>query len=385
MAKKEILEAEVARRQDQLDTIVQANADLQTAKTQQLELDNEHAKTQDDIRQELSSVYLESRHYEGKQPRIFTEQEVTTYPYFQGEPDDAGNPYYRLSAIKEDGDLGLSPLETGPTSTNGQWTRDRDYSPTEDVPRLPALTALQNYPDHSGEPLPDNWPNAQATAPDQCSGITQTDCVNNGGTWNASGGYCEGLTTTTCETTLGGTFSSGGLVADPVWNPDETAPEILKEAIEPWKRKIEQMQQDTHQDDTATEQLYQDILDEIANLFSLLPAPAVFNRATGNTNEDDWGRTPDPTGALLTSINRLIQYADTDLPDFLNNTRRPFLQSEADRLESEFFTFVKMRLHQVNGSFTKYKAAEGQEAVNDNIAEDHETVIEELNSIIESL
>ncbi|NJO52557.1 MAG: hypothetical protein HC840_27705 [Leptolyngbyaceae cyanobacterium RM2_2_4] len=318
--KKEILEAEVLRRQDQLSTIEGATADLQIAKTQQLELDNEHAQSQADIRTELTSVYRESRHYEGKEPKNFySRMRVKTHPFFQGEADDAGNPYYRLSAIKA-GDLGLAPLETGPTHVNGRWTRDRVFAPTEDVPRLPAITALQNYPDHSGEPLPVGWPGSQQNTPGFCTGETppgsgtnETLCNSNGGTW-------------TDDTPI----------PDPVWVPSETAPEVLKAAIDPWKRKIEQMLQDTHQDDTATEQLYQDILDEIANLYSLLPAPAVFVRATGNPDPDDWGQTPDPTGALLTSINTLLQYAQTDLPNFLTITRRPFLQSEAERLESEF-------------------------------------------------
>lgn len=364
MSKKETLQQEVARRQDALQTMREATAELQTAKQQFFQLDQENAATQQESRQSLESVYKESRHYTGKQPRVYTEAEVTTYPFFQGQADDAGNPFFKLSAIKA-GDLGLTPLNIPPTDTNGRWTREKTYTPTEDVPRTPALTALQAYPDHSGEPLPNNFPGAQDSTPAYCdgaSGSNQTQCETNGGTWIPS-----------------------SPIPDPVWVPSETAPEVLKSKLIPWKRKLEQLVADTYLNDSATVNLYQQIINEIDNCISLLPAPAVFVRNTGNPNPVTWGQTPDASGLLLTSINILIQYAQTDMPNFINNTRKPFLQQEATKFESQFYTFASMRLHQANGSFSKYRAALNQENVNADLIKDHERVIAELLSIIQTL
>ena len=384
---REKYETEIQRRQTQVDNLLLAGTQNAEAKKQLKDLDDENSASLEDFRQKLVALYKESRHYTGKEPRVFTEDEVTTYPFFNGQADDGGNPYYRVSVVQSGEDPGIAPLETPPDSTNGRWTRDRIYEPTEDVPRSEASNALAAYPDYTGEPLPSNWPGSQETGPSQCSGITQVECTSNGGTWNAVGGYCEGLSEPVCEMTLGGTYSAGSLIDDPVWVAEETAPELLRAELLEWRKELQHLFDQAYElDQMATQDFYQMVIDEIDNCISLLPAPAVFVRATGNNDPEAWGRThvPVPGDLIYDSIELLKNYADVAVPDFVAD-RKQTLEEEAGFLENSHFTFINMRIHQVNGSFAKYKAIDTQESINENIILDHKKVIKQLKILLTRL
>lgn len=360
---KELFKAEIERRSNMVKTLEEATTQMAEAKKQQKDLDDNFAKSQDDERKELVGIYRESRHYTGKEPRVYTESEVTIYPFYQGPADDAGNPYFRLSAVKA-GDIGIAPLETPPTFVNGRWTRDRGFAPTEDVPRQAAANALQAYPNYSGEPLPDNWPSSQEIIPASCSlsqYSTQQLCTQNGGTWTSS-----------------------STVPDPVWVASQTAPELLRVPLNKWKQDLQQIINDTyHMKQADTVAYYNTVVAQIDTVLSLLPPPAVFVRDTGDTNPEHWGRTHVPLVGepLYDAIQTLKNMANTGVPQFVTG-RKQFLAGEAAFREGAFFTFCNMRLHNVNGSFAKYKAADSTDKSNKSIIEDHNKVIKQLNIML---
>lgn len=365
---KEIIQMEILRRKDDLANLEQATVDLQEAKTQFFDLDTSYKNILNDKRDTLESVYREKRHYDALEPRVFTEEEAIFHPYFKGPADDDGSPYYRLSAVTSGQDLGISPQDTPPTNTNGKWNRVRSYEPTEDVARVPASAALSAYPDLTGEPLPANFPAAQENVPAGCTGETppgsgtdETTCLANGGTWTPA-----------------------STVDDPIWVAEETAPEVLKIALDPWRRDLVLIRDDVHEQDTATVQFYQDVIDKIDEVIALLPPAAVFVRATGNPDPEDWGQTPVPTGALDTALTELIQYADVDVPSTVTS-RDAFLVTEGEKFEGQFFTFVNMRIHAVNGSYSKYITASNNIDINKELIADHIKVIADLEIILQDL
>lgn len=337
MSRKAVLE-EIERRESMIKNLKEAIEEERLALTQFKDLDALNTSFMEDEADKLTRLYLESRHYTGKQPIVYTTNQVNTRPYFNGTNDDSGNPYYRLSLVRSGQSKGIAPIGTPPTITNGRWTRDRNYGPTEDIPRLAALDRLQAYPDYSGEPLPQGFPGPQG---------------------NESG-------------------PSSPLIPDPVWTPEDTAPGLLRPVLEDWKRNVEAIRDQTYTlNQVATQDYYQSVIDEIDLCLSLLPADAVFTRNTGDPDPTTWGRTPQPTGQLLDTLNELINQAETIFPNFVSN-RKSNLQGEATFLENSHYTFVNMRIHQVNGSFTKLKTIEEQIDINLELLEDHKKVLNQL-------
>lgn len=388
-SERETYEMEIARREDQISQFEEAAIADGIARKQIKDLDDQNAASLEQNRQELIAIYKELRHYTGKEPIVFTEAQVTEYPYFQGPEDDAGNPYYRISVVKAGDDLGLAPLETPPDFVNGRWTRDRSYAPTEDVPRSEASVALKAYPDYTGEPLPQGWPGEQETTPPFCSGITEAQCTMNGGTWDPVNMRCEGIGQSTCEMPpLNGTYNSTGTpIDDPVWVPEETAPELLRPKLENWQRDLIHIRDEAYTKDQApTQAYYQEVIDRIQNCLDLLPPPAVFQRRTNDPDPEEWGRTPvpQPGEPLYEAIQDLIEYADTGVPEFVAD-RQVVVQGEADFFENAHFTFVGMRLHAANGSYSKFRALDQKTEINTELVEDHKKVIRQLQVLLTRL
>jgi len=347
---KQVFSMEVERRKGVNASIVAAAASIAAAIAQFTELNDAYTDSLTTSRNKLLALYKERRHYNGLDPAVYSidASGVDTYPYF-GETDAICNPYFPKSKVIDGTFDGLEPLEA-PVGRSGAWARNQTYSPTEDAARGTALTQLNAYPDTSNEPTEE----ACTGETPEGSGTTEATCIANGGTWG---------------------YPSSG----------PSAPAILTAALNPWKTDIQSIlaDVDSSQDQTynnpvlgssrTATQWWQDVIDEIDTCLGLLP---------GDPTPPD--QTPAPTGALLTSINNLITYADTAIATFVT-ARSSDLGGPADTEEQTFFGVVKLRLHQVNGSLSKLNGIKAQDGQNDSIIADNEAAIKDLNNLIESL
>lgn len=358
--KLEIINDEIARREASNQDLIQGQADLQAAIEQFNELDEFYKVDENNSRTRLGCLYDENRHFTGKRPVVYNGSLVEFYPFYTGSDDADCNPYFPITKIQDGTFDGLEPLFAPPTRT-GAHQRDTNYAATEDVPRSAALTELNNFPDISGEPLPAGWPGPQTTT-EYCVGednppqLDQISCEADNGTWVTDP------------------------VPDPVWNGPDTAPALLRTALNNWKSDIQAIIADLCEDDGTELAFWQGIIDDIDIVLPAVATDAVFVRATGNSDPAAWGQTQDFTTSSPEDLarNRLITAATTDVPNHVN-TRKAFLTGEADNEEQVFFGVVKLRLHQANGSFAKLKASKGQLKTNASIIADNNDAIKSLN------
>jgi hypothetical protein len=228
----------------------------------------------------------------------------------------------------------LSPLFASPNRT-GAFQRDTNYSPTEDIARLEALDELQAFPDISGEPLPSNFPD-----PEDPPG------------------------------------------SDPVWVGSETAPALLRVALETWKLDIQLIQSNICEDGSVNFDFWQDVVDDIDIVLAAITSDAVFVRNTGNSNPATWGQTQDFTIGSPEDLarNRLITYADTGVPNYISS-RLSELNISSSTEEQIYFGIIGLRLHVVNGSYTKIKSAKDKIRINKSIIDDNIKSIAAINLI----
>ena len=329
------LRMEIEKRRNSNTSLVKAESDLKIAISQYTDLDNGFKQDMQACRVKLESSYKEFRHYEGNWPIVYTEELTSKYPYYTGDTDDKCNPYFRMTVVKT-GDPGIAPIDAPITRTEPSvYNRTRTYT-KEDVFRNPALTALNEYPNKINELLDSTF---------SCSDpqyTTQAECTTGGGTWVE-------------------TF--------PTWVASETAVGLLKAALNPWKTDVEQIVSDVYENSTALNK-WQAILNEINNCLTLLPPEATYPN-----------QTPNPTGPLLASINQLKTYAGSDTTTFVNN-RKSELSSFSSGQEQKFFDIIKLRLHFINGSYSKLKAASNQLSTNASLIKDNKDAIASLSNMI---
>jgi len=331
------LKIEIEKRRANTEALVKAEEALLVAVDEYTELDNGFKGELGSSRTDLEDIYKELRHYSGNWPIVYTDIQIDKYPYYNGETDDKCNPYFRMTAVQA-GDPGIEPIDAPTTRTTpAVYNRERVHD-KEDIFRGAALTALNAYPDNTNETL---------TTTFECVGglggeTTEGECTTNGGIWTE---------------------------IDPVWAPEETAVGLLKAALNPWKSDIEVIIADVYSS-TSTVDFWQDILDEINNCLGLLPIEPTYPN-----------QTPAPIGALLTSIDSLKTYADTSTTTFVSS-RKSDLETVSLSKEQLFFGIIKLRLHFVNGSYSKLKAASGQQSTNESLIRDNKEAIITLTNII---
>ncbi len=353
MSKLDILNDEIARRENAINTIEGGEAALQQTIEQFNQLDELYRDQEKDSRSDVECVYLEDRHFTGEWPIVYDFATTEIFPFF-GQIDADCNPYFPITKVQDGTFDGLQPLEALPTRT-GAHQRQRTFAATEDLPRTPALTEIQNFPDISNEPLPANFPAAQGF---ECNGedtppqVTQGACEADNGTWDP--------------------------IPDPVWNGPDTAPALLRVPLDAWKADIVLIQTDLCEEGTTEFDFWQAIVDDIDIVLTAVASDAVFVRNTGDADPATWGQTQAFTGATEAARARLETSAQTDVPNHVTN-RSTQLGSDAISKENVFFGFIKLRMHQANGSFAKLQAAKGLEGINDALKEDNLAAIAALN------
>lgn len=360
MSKLEMINIEIIRRQEATAALNLAIPDLLKAIEQFNKLDEMYRSDEKAARIALEGIYKESRHFTGKQPIVYSSTQTEFYPFFQGPVDTQCNPYFPITKVQDKTFDGIAPL-MAPLTKTGAYARDVVFAPIESVSRVPAGAALTAFPVLTGEPLPGGWPGPAATIPGFCTGGTPpgatigATCLLNGGAW-----------------TLPST------VADPVWIGANTAPALLRIALNAWKTDILIIQADLYLSNITENAYWQGIVNNINIVLAAVSTDAVFIRATGNPNPAAWGQTQSFTGATETARQVLITAANTGVPLHVS-TRNAFLTNESNVEEQVFFGVIKLRLHQANGSFAKLRAAKSQIVTNKSLIDDNIAAISSLN------
>lgn len=366
MSKLDIINTEIERREQSIVNFEKAEVDLIAAIEQFNELDEFYRDQEKDSRDILEYTYKENRHFTGEWPIVYSFTEVEKRPYFKAT-DAECNPYYPITKVQDGSFDGVSPFEAL-TSRTGAYQRQRTHSETEDVPRIPALAALQAFPKYdgpigdpeTGEWLPSNWPAAPASIPGFCTPTatpdTEAQCSIEGGTWTPPSS-----------------------VVDPVWVAAETATALLRTSLDAWRADLITIIADIN--NSPSEVAYwQGIVDDIDIVLPAIQVDPIFIRATGNSDPLAWGRTPDFTGGSAEDLarNRLITAADTGIPTHVA-ARKAKLDSDAATEEQIFFGLIKLRLHQANGSYSKLVTAKSQQNQTAQLIEDSQSAIASLN------
>ena len=360
MSKLEMLDMEIARRNNASIDLNKATPDILASIEQFNKLDEMYRSDEAKARTALEGLYKEGRHFTGKQPLVYSFTQTELYPFVQGPNDAQGNPYFPITKIQDKTSDGLSPLYCPPTKT-GVYQRDASYSPIESVNRIPTGVALTAFPVLTGEPLPSGWPGPATAIPGFCTGGTppgatsESVCLLNGGVWTPP-----------------------GTVNDPVWIGANTAPALLRVALNAWKADILIIQADLYLADIAENAYWQNIINNINTVLTAVSTDAVFVRATGNPDPAAWGQTQSFTGATEIARQALITAVNTGVPSHVLS-RSTFLSNEANTEEQVFFGIIKLRLHQANGSFAKLRAVKSQLITNKSLIDDNIAAINSLN------
>ena len=353
MSKLDIVNAEITRREESIQSIIDGKAALLIAIEQFNKLDEFYRDQEKDSRNTLECIYKENRHFTGQQPNVYSFALTEIYPFF-AQTDGGCNPYFPISKVQDGTFDGLAPLDS-PVTRSDVYIRANPFAATEDVPRGPALTELQSFPDISNEPLPANWPAAQASG---CSGednppqLTEGACIADNGVW--------------------------GPIADPVWNGPDTAPALLRVPLTAWRDDMIIIRDDICLADAAEVAYWQDLIDDADLVLAAIVSDAVFVRATGDGDPAAWGQTQAFTGATEAARARLETAADTGIVAH-KATRQAKLTLDGETEEKIFFGLIGLRLHQANGSFAKVKSSKKLDATQDSIKADHESALELLN------
>jgi len=329
------LKLEIEKRRLNNEALIKAQSDIALAVQQYTSLDAGFQSEIDSSRLKLESLYMEYRHYSVNWPVVYANSLINKYPYYSGETDNLCNPYFKMSEVKL-GNPGIEPIVAPITRTQPtNYARFRTYE-KEDVSRSAALIALMNYPDHTNESL---------LLVGSCIGAigsTQAQCIANGGTWQ---------------------------LLPPVWVPELTAVGLLKSALNSWKTKLTDLVSNVY-DSSSTVTFWQNILDELNLCLTLLPPEPSYPN-----------QTPIPTGNLLISINKLKAYAGISTSDFVSQ-RLSELQQTSTKEETKWFGLIKLRLHMINGSFSKLKAISNQKDSSASLIKDNKDAIATLTNII---
>ena len=329
MSMGDILDTEIERRRLANQDLIAAQADIDGAIEQFNKLDEIHRKNEKASRERLEGMYKENRHFTGKQPKVYSFAETERYPFYGGELDADCNPYFPITKVKNKTFDGIAPLEATITRT-GAWARDVAYSPIESSVRNPAITALQAFPDLSGE-----------TGSGFCTGAVgadETTCTSNGGTWHP-----------------------------PTYVPADTATGKLRTALNAWRAEVVGIIADIYNSSSETT-YWQNIL---AKIDDILPYIQIDVTYPSHTVDFLPGSVPD------LARDYLIANASSIATHVTNRTA--FLTKEAATEEQLFFGIIKLRLHQANGSFAKLQAAKNQKTTNKSIVDDNEAAIRSLN------
>jgi hypothetical protein len=359
MSKTDIYRTEVKGRRQSIDNLELSNIDVRASIEEFNKLDESYKVEEKTFREELECIYLETRHYTGQWPIVYSFNQTGRYPFFNGSTDDDCNPYYRISFVQSGQDDGLAPVFSEPTRSGGPVVnRQRSY-PNESNRRSTALAALQAYPDRSNE-------GAGATG-GSCSGednppqTTEAACISDNGTWNPE-------------------------------YQNNTAVDLLQNALNPWKSSITQLKQDLCNSTPALEQKLQDIIDEIDNCISLLPAAPTYPDTTPDpeyictnpfyTDQSSCEFAGETWfSPLQDSIDAIIDYIQNDMVNDFDSRGTEFA-GEADILEQKFFGIMGLRLHQVNGSYAKLQQLKEQLRTHLSLIEDHKKAIANINVLI---
>jgi hypothetical protein len=328
MSKIDLIDTEIARRQEASKQLQAAEADLLAAKEQFNKLDEMYREEEKNSRNALECKYKEAKYFTGKWPVVYQFGGTEYYPYFNGTVDNDCNPYYPISKIKNKTFDGLGPLYVSPTEQAGTWARDRNYSGTLEQPlRATAMAAIVAYPDISGEVGSCSNP----------ADTNQATCTLNGGTWR--------------------------------YSPGVTATEKITAAITPWKNKIVEIMADLCDNSTHTEQTFwQNILDKLNTIL----AATVSNVLYPN-------HTPDFIANSPADLARDYLISNQSSIDSHVINRISYLQSEAAKEEKVFYSIIKLRFNQGNGSFSKTKNIDMQIKTNRALIKDSIDATASLN------
>lgn len=355
MSKEDIYAEEVARRRKAITDLQNGLIDVNASIEQFNDLDETYKVEQKTFKDRLDCIYLETRHYNGNWPIVYDFAKSDRYPYFNGDADDDCNPYYRISEVIAGNDDGIAPQFSEPTRSGGSAiNRFRSYT-NENTLRSTALSALQAYPDRTGE----NNPQGSCSDPQYTD---ETTCTNNGGTWTEE------------------------------YAPGSTAPELLEAALDPWRASLVELKGDLCSDEldaTGIADLIQDIIDQIDIIKAELPAPPTYpdqtpNLSNGCSNPIYTDKTSCELngatwlGDLKNAIEAVIDYINNEMATDIDG-RKTVLNEKSTLLEQKFFGIIGLRLHQINGSFSKVKSLKDQKQTNLGLIEDHKKSIADIN------
>lgn len=362
MSKEDIYAEEVARRRKSIEDIQNGLIDINAALEQFNDLDETYKGEQAEFKERLECIYKETRHYNGKWPIVYSNSQTERHPYFNGDADDDCNPYYRISKVIAGEDDGIAPLFSETTRTGGSAiNRDRNYA-NENTLRSTALAALNAYPDTSNE--------GAGASGGSCSGednppqLTEAACILDNGTWT------------------------------PEYGPGTTAPEILEDALTPWRAALLELKADlctSELEDTgnAASDLIDDIVAQIDIIFTELPAPPTYpdttpplsngcsdpiylDKVTCEFNGEIW------LADLKDAIEATIDHIDNDMPNDID-PRKASLNGKSNTLEQKHFGIIGLRLHQINGSYSKVQSLKDQKKTNLGLIEDNKKSIANIN------
>jgi hypothetical protein len=326
MSKLDMIETEISRRAQTSEQLKLAEIDTLKAIEQFSKLDEMHKSEEKKSREKLEGVYKELRHFTGKWPKVYAAQDIEYYPFFNGPTDNDCNPYFPVSKVKNKTFDGLGPLYIGPTQGTGTWARDRNYSPSETSLRTASVSALSAFPDISGEVASCSLP----------AFTSSSSCSAGGGTW----GY----------------------------DPADTATARIRTPLTAWKNEILNGVIPDLWQDASGDQLnfWQNLVSKINDILAAIPSDVSYPNNTVNFF------TPGSPADI--AKNFIINNANSDVGNRIN-----YLTSQADKEEKVFYSLIKLRLHQANGSFAKIKAAKFQIQTNKSIIKDNTDAIASLN------
>lgn len=325
MSKVDIINDEIARRTNVSNQLKLAENDLLKTKEQFFKLDEMYRQDEKVARDKLECIYKEYRHFTGKSTRVYSFADTEYYPLFNGSTDSECNPYFPISKVKDKTFDGMGPLYVGPTGGFGSWNRDVVHpGPTEPALRTASMNALSAFPNTASEVA-------------SCSNpafTTQLTCTTGGGTW----GYAPGVTAT----------------------------ELLRTPLTAWRDKIQNQLMVDICNEPSQVSFWQNIVNKINIILSAI-----------TTNVSYPNNTPDfaPGSPADLARDYLLAY-DINTPV---TNRINYLSTEANKQEQIFFSVIKLRLHQANGSFAKKKTIDYQIQTNKSILKDNNDAIASLN------
>ena len=113
MSKLDIINEELQRRKDANQSIIDGEQALTDAIEQFNKLDELYISDQKVSKERLDCLYLENRHFTGKQPSVYTFDQVEKRPFFGGQTDAECNPYFPITKVQDGTFDGIAPLFAG--------------------------------------------------------------------------------------------------------------------------------------------------------------------------------------------------------------------------------------------------------------------------------